>query len=68
MFDNGVLYIIFGPTRDEVTGEWINQHNEKLNNLNSLSSIVGVINSRRIRWATHIASMGEEKCLQDFDV
>ena len=51
---------IFGPGRDEVTGEWRRLHNEELNDLYSSPNIVRVIKSRRIGWAGHVARMGEE--------
>jgi hypothetical protein len=54
-----VLRRIFGPKRDEVTGEWRRLHNEELNDLYSSRNIVRVIKSRRMRWAEHIARMGE---------
>jgi hypothetical protein len=54
-----MLRIIFGPKRDEVTGEWRKLHNEELNNLHSSSNIVRVIKSRRMRWAGHVARLGE---------
>jgi hypothetical protein len=53
---------IFGPKRDGVTGEWGKLHNEELNNLYSSPNIVGVIKSRRMKWAGHVAriwGMGE---------
>jgi hypothetical protein len=56
-----VLRRIFGPRRDEVTGEWRRLHNEELNDLYCSPSIVRVIKSRRIRWAGHVARMGEER-------
>ena len=56
-----VLRRIFGPGRDEVTGEWRRLHNEKLNDLYSPPNIVRVIKSRRMRWAGHVARMDEEK-------
>ena len=59
MFENMVLRRIFGPRRDEVTGEWRRLHNEELNDLYSSSNIVRVIKSRRMRWAGHVARMGE---------
>jgi hypothetical protein len=59
LFENRVLRRIFGPKRDEVTGEWRKLYNEELNGLYSLSNIVRVINSRRLRWAGHVARMGE---------
>jgi len=51
---------IFGPRRDEVTGEWRRLHNEELNDLYSSPNIVRVIKSRRMRWAGHVTRMGEE--------
>ena len=60
VFENMVLRRIFGPRRDEVTGEWRRLHNEELNGLYSSSNIVRVIKSRRMRWAGHVARMGEE--------
>jgi hypothetical protein len=56
-----VLRRVFGPKRDEVTGEWRKLHNEELNDLYSLLNIVRVIKSRRMRWAGHVARMGEER-------
>jgi len=56
-----VLRRIFGPRRDEVTGEWRRLHNEELNDLYSSPSIVRVIKSRRMRWAGHVARMGVER-------
>jgi hypothetical protein len=49
----------FGLKRDEVTGGWRNLHNEELHNLYSLSSIIRMIKSRRMRWAGHVAQMRE---------
>jgi len=59
VFENRVLRRIFGPKRDEVTGEWRKLHNEELNNLYSSPNILRVIKSRRIRWAGHVECMGE---------
>ena len=52
---------IFGPRRDEVTGEWRRMHNEELNDQYSSPNIVWVIKSRRMRWAGHVACMDEER-------
>jgi hypothetical protein len=52
---------IFGPKRDGVTGGWRKLHNEELHNLYSLPSIIRITNSRRIRWAGHVARMGEKR-------
>jgi len=49
------------PERDEVSGEWRKLHNEELNDLYSLPNIVRVTKSRRIRWAGHVAGMGERR-------
>jgi len=49
---------VFGPNKDEVTGEWGKLHNEELNDLYSSSNIIRVNKSRRIIWAVHIALMG----------
>jgi hypothetical protein len=57
-FENRVLRKIFGPKRDEVAGEWIRLHNEELYDLFSLPNIIGVIKSRMMGWAEHVASMG----------
>jgi len=56
-----VLRRIFGPKRDEVTGEWRKLHTEELNYLYSSSIFVWVINSRRMRWARHVARMEERR-------
>jgi hypothetical protein len=56
-----VLRRIFGPKRDEVTGGWRNLHNEELHNLYSSPSIIRMIESRRMRWAGHVARMGEKR-------
>ena len=61
MFKNMVLRSIFGPRRDEVTGERRKLHNEELNDLYSSPKIVRVIQSRIMRWAWHVARMGEER-------
>jgi hypothetical protein len=59
VFENRVLRRIFGPKRDEVTGEWIRLHNEELNDLYSSPNIIRVIKSRRMRLARYVARMGE---------
>jgi hypothetical protein len=61
VFENRVLRRIFRPKRDEVTGEWRKLHNEELHNLYSSSNIIRLIKSRRMRWAGHVARMGEER-------
>jgi hypothetical protein len=61
VFENKVLRRVFGPKRDEVTGEWRKLHNEELNDLYSLFSIVRVVKLRRMRWAGHVARMGENR-------
>jgi hypothetical protein len=66
LFDNRVFRRIFGPKRDEVTGEWRKLHNEALNDLYCSLNIVRVIKSRRMRWAVHVAHEGEERCLTGF--
>jgi len=59
VFEHRVLRRIFGPKRDEVTGEWRKLHNEELNDLYSSPDVIQVIKSRRIKWAGHVAHMGE---------
>jgi len=59
LFENRVLGRVFGPKRDEVTGEWRKLHNEAHRDLYSLPSIVRVVKSRRMRWAGHVACIGE---------
>jgi hypothetical protein len=61
VFENRVLRRIFGPKRDEVTGEWRNLHNEELHNLYSSPNIIKQIRSRMMRWVGHVARMGEER-------
>jgi len=63
LFVNIVFRRIFGPRRDEVTWEWMRLHNEELNDLYSAPNIVGVIKSSRMRWAGHVARVGEERKL-----
>jgi hypothetical protein len=59
VFENRVLRRVFGPKRDDVTGEWRKLHNEELNDLYFLPNIVRVVKSRRMKWAGHVARMGE---------
>jgi hypothetical protein len=66
VFVNKVLRRIFGPKRDEVTGEWRKLHNEEIHILYSSPNIIRQIKFRRIRWAGHVACMGDE-CIQGFD-
>jgi hypothetical protein len=61
VFGNRVLKSIFGPRRDEVTGDWRKLHNEELHNLYSSPNIIRMIKSRRMRWAGHVARMGEKR-------
>jgi hypothetical protein len=61
VFENRVLRRIFGPKRDEVTGEWRKLHNEELRDLYSSPSVIGIIKSRRMRWAGHVARMGKKR-------
>jgi len=63
MFENRLLRGIFGPKRDEVTGEWRKLHNEEINDLYCSSNTVRVIKSRRMRWAGHVARMGLYRAL-----
>jgi hypothetical protein len=61
VFENRVLRRIFGPKRDEVSGEWRRLHNEELYALYSSPSIIRVMKSRRLRWVGHVACMGSEE-------
>jgi hypothetical protein len=60
VFENRVLRL-FGPKRDEVTGEWRKLHNKELHDLYSSPSIIRIIKSRRMRWTGHVARMGKKK-------
>jgi hypothetical protein len=60
VFENMVLRRIFGPRRDEVTGEWRRLHNEEINDLHSSPNIVRVIKWRRMRWAGQGERIGGE--------
>jgi hypothetical protein len=61
VFENRVLRRIFGPKRDEVTGEWRKLHNEELHILYSSQNIIRHMKSRRMRWVGYVACMGEER-------
>jgi hypothetical protein len=58
VFETWVLRRIFGPKRDEVTGEWTKLHNEELHDLYSSPSIIRIIKTRRMRWPGHVARIG----------
>ena len=66
VFENRVLKRVFGPRRDEVTGEWRKLHNEELHDLYCSPSIFWVIKSRRMRWAGHVARMGRGEVYTGF--
>jgi hypothetical protein len=66
VFENRVLRRIFGPKRDEVTGECRKLHNEELHNLQSSPNIIRQIKSRRMRWTGHVARMGEDRKVYKF--
>jgi hypothetical protein len=61
VFENRVLRGIFGPKRDGVMGGWRKLHNEELHNLYFSPSIIRIIKSRRLRWAGHVARMGDKR-------
>jgi hypothetical protein len=63
VFENRVLRRIFGWKRDEVTGDWRKLHNQELHNWYCSTNIIRMIKSRRMRWAGHVARMGEEECI-----
>jgi hypothetical protein len=56
-----VLRRMFGPKRDEVTGEWRKLHSEELHDMYSSPSIIRIIKARRMRWAGHVTRMGEKR-------
>jgi hypothetical protein len=66
VFENRELRRIFGPKRDEVTGEWRKLHNKELHDLYSSPSIIRIIKSRRMRWAGHAARKGRRRTLRDY--
>jgi hypothetical protein len=61
VFENSILRRVFGLKRDEVTGEWRKLHNEEFHNLYSSPDIIRQVKSKRMRWAGHVACMGEER-------
>jgi hypothetical protein len=61
VFENRVLRRIFGPKRDEVTGEWRRLHNGKIHNFYSSLDIIRRIKSRRMKWVGHVAHMGQDR-------
>ena len=67
LFEKKALRIMFGSKRDEVTREWRTLHNEELNYLYCSPNVVRMVKSRRMRWAGHIAHMGE-RSIQGFGV
>ena len=66
MFENRVLTRIFGPKRDEVTGEWRKLHNEGLNDLYSTQNTIRVFKPRRTRWARHVVRRVREEVYTGF--
>jgi len=66
VFENRVLRRVFGPMKDEVTREFRKLHNEELSDLYSLPNIVRVVQSRRMKWAGHVARMGEGEVYTGF--
>jgi hypothetical protein len=60
VYENRVLRRIFGPKRDEVTGEWRKLHNEELHDLYYSPIIIRIIKARRMRWTGHVARIGEK--------
>jgi hypothetical protein len=61
VFENRVLRRIFGPRRDEVTGEWRKLHNDELHDLYSSPSIIRIIKAGRMKWAGHVARMEKKR-------
>ena len=61
VFENRVLMRIFGPKRDEGTGDWRKLHNEELNDLHYSPKVIWVIKSRGMRWTEHVGNMGERR-------
>ena len=61
VFENKVLRKIYGPKRDDETGEWRRLHNGELNDLYGKPDIMRIVKSRRLRWAGHVTRMGNER-------
>ena len=61
VFENSILRQVYGPVFDETTGEWRRRHNQELGDLSNLPFITDLIRSMRLRWARHIARMGEDR-------
>jgi hypothetical protein len=61
VFENRVPRRIFGPKRDEMTGDWRKLHNEKLHNLYSSPNLIRMVKSTRMRWNGHVARIAEKK-------
>jgi hypothetical protein len=61
VLENRVLRRIFEPKRDEVTGEWRIIHYKELNDLYPSPNVIRVIKSRRMKWAVHVARVGERR-------
>jgi hypothetical protein len=59
-FEKRALRRIFGPKKDELTGDWRKLNNEELNNLYSSPNIFRMMKSRRMRWSEHVARMGRK--------
>jgi hypothetical protein len=66
VFENRVLRRIFGPKRDEGTGDWRKLHNEELNDLHYSPKVIRMIKSRGMRWTGYVARMGERRGLYKF--
>jgi len=66
VFENRVLRRVFGPKRDEVTGEWRKLYNEENRDFYPIPNIVQVVKSRRMRWAGHVANMEEGRAVHRF--
>jgi hypothetical protein len=61
VFENTVLRRIFGPKRDEVTGEWRRLHNEELYDLYCSPNVIRVVKSKRMRWAVYVVSLEDRR-------